>query len=161
MAEIKSILVNGKQYKVQMLPVLDTIDLHLDALESFGEAIGKYILTIADIKAGRAVNNDEICSVLRLISSEKSKPLKTKILGQVITPENKFLSDPVAIEAWFSKPENKEDVWEVLIQATKELLGEYLPNFLRDLANQAPGKVEADKSKSQKSTDAKPSSTDQ
>lgn len=159
MAEIKSILVNEKTYKVQTLPVLETIDLHLDVMESFGELIGKFILLITEAKAGHEVTNDEISSLFNLIKAEKAKALKRKILAQVITPENTFLGDPVAIEGWFSKPENRKDVWEVLIQATKVLLGEYLPDFLRELAKTGLEKATADKSKSQKSTESKPSST--
>lgn len=158
MAEIKPILVNGKQYKVQTLSVLDTIDLHVDAVESFGETIGKYFLMIADAQSGKVPSNEEMASVFNGLKSEKIKPFKKRILAQVVTPENKFLSDEMVIEDWFSRPENKQDVWEVLIKATQELLGEYLPNFLRDMANQGLEKATAGKLKSQENSEPRESS---
>ena len=153
MAEMKSILINGKQYKVQTLSVLDTIDLHIDAIESFGETIGKFVLLMADAQNGKEPNNEELSSLCKGINAEKIKPFKKRILSQVITPENQFLSDEITIEQWFSRKENKEDVWEVLIKATNVLLGEYLPNFLRDMANQGLEKATAGKLKSQENTE--------
>ena len=159
MAEIKSILVNEKQYKVQTLSVMDTIDLHLDTMASLGGFLGKLALLWMELKEGKTVSKDEMTSLFDGVSTEALKPLKKRVLAQVITPENKFLSDDVAIEAWFSRPENREDVWEVLIKSTMELLGEYAPSFLRELANQGLEKVSAGQSKSQTSTDPSQLST--
>ena len=155
MAEIDSILVNDKTYKVQGLSVLDTIDLHIDAIESFGEPLGKLALLIGDIKTGKVPTNDDFCSIFKGINAEKIKPFKKRILAQVITPTNQFLGDDVTIEQWFSKPENMDDVWEVLVKATEKLLGKYLPNFLREIASQMLVKATAKQSKSQENTENK------
>lgn len=159
MAETKSILVNSKQYKVQTLSVLDTIDLHLDMMASLGGFLGKLALVWTDLKNGKTVSKDEMTSLFSGISTEGLKPLKKRVFGQVITPENKFLSDEMEIEGWFGRPENREDVWDVLVKASIELLGEYAPSFLRDLANQGLEKVSADKSKSQENTEPNQLST--
>lgn len=159
MAEIKSILVNEKQYKVQMLSVLDTLDLHLDTISSVGGFLGKLALIWAEMQKGNQPPKEEITSIFDGISPEGLKTLKKRVLSQVITPENKFLSDEPSIEDWFSRPENRGDVWEVLVKSTIELLGEYAPNFLRDLAKKGLEKVSEKELKSQNNTEQSPSST--
>jgi len=152
MAEIKAIAINGKTYKVQTLSVLDTLDLHLDAVEAFGESVGKFALLLGDIKMGKQPTNDDFCSIFKGIDSSKIKPFKKRILAQVITPENNFLGDDVTIEGWFSRPENSEDVWPLLLKAMETLLGKYLPNFLRELTTKALEKAPAEKSTSQENS---------
>ena len=157
MADIKTIQVGNNVYKVQGLSVLDTIDLHIDVVESLGETIGKFVLLLGDLKLGRNPSNEEFAAVFKGVNGEKIKPLKKRILAQVITPENKFLGDDVTIEQWFSKPENKADVWGVLYKAADVLLGEYMPDFLKNMTHQGMEKVTAQQElKSQESGEGKP-----
>lgn len=160
MAEMKSILVNGKQYKVQMLSVLDTIDLHLDTMSSLGGLLGKLAFIWTDVQNGKTLPKEEVTNLFQGIDPEHLKPLKKRVLGQVITPENRFLGDETEIERWFTQPENREDVWEVLVKSTIELLGEYAPSFLKEMTKIGMKKVsEAKESKSQESTEQTQSST--
>ena len=133
MAEIKQILVNEKTYKVQKLDVLETIYLHAEALHLMGDLAGSLLDIFFRFVKGENVELPELGTTLAKADPEAIRKLTPIILKQVITPENKFLSDPVEINAWFDRPENKGDVWEVIVYATGILLGEYLPDFLKGL----------------------------
>ena len=159
MAGMKSILVNEKQYKVQMLSVLDSLDLHLDVMTSLGGFLGKIALLWTDLQNGKTLGKDEVTSLFDGVSPEGLKILKKRVFSQVITPENKFLGDEATIEQWFSQEGNKQDVWEVLVKATIELLGEYAPGFLRDMAKNGLEKAKAEQLKSQNTTEKSQSST--
>ena len=161
MAEIKSILVNGKQYKVQMMSVLDTIDLQIETVSSLGGFISELAKIWVSAKNGENLKKQSFEMIFKGLNVEAIKPFKKKILAQVITPENQFLSDESEIEKWFGRPENRGDVWEVLVKATAELLGEYLPNFLREIVDQGMEKVQAAKFQSQNGLEQKPSSITQ
>ena len=41
----------------------------------------------------------------------------------------------MAVEAWFSKPENAGDIWELTLKAGGILLGKYLPRFLKEMVD--------------------------
>lgn len=159
MAEIKPILINGKKYQVQMLSVLDTIDLQIETMASLGSIIGKIAAIWVDARKNKDIDKEILGTLFKDVDVKALSPIKNKVFSQVITPENKFLADQVEVENWFSRQENRGDVWEVLIRATVELLGEYVPSFLRDLINQGMEKVSANKLKSQKNTEPKRSST--
>lgn len=159
MAEIKPILVNGKKYQVQMMSVLDTIDLQVETMTSLGGLLGKIATAWVDARNNREIDKNILSGLFKDIDVNALRPIKSKVFGQVISPENKFLGDPVELENWFSRPENRQDVWEVLVRATIELLGEYVPSFLKDLMKQGMEKVSANKSKSQKNTESKQSSS--
>ena len=81
MADIKTIQVGKNVYKVQGLSVLDTIDLHIDVVESLGETIGKFVLLLGDLKLGRNPSNEEFAAVFKGVNGEKIKPLKKRILA--------------------------------------------------------------------------------
>lgn len=133
MSAIEKIVVGEKNYSVQRLSVLDTVYFHAEAMHLLGDAAGK-ILDVY-IKAQKRGNLDfeEVGMALSHIQPEAIRIIQPKILKQVITPENRFLDNEMAIEEWFSKPENIEDVWEVTIKAGAVLLGKYLPHFLQEL----------------------------
>lgn len=133
MADIKSILVNGKTYKVQKLDVLETIYLHAEVLHSLGNVLGGVLDKIFRLSNKEDVPLEELGSTLAKVNPEVIKKLAPQIFKQVITPKNEFLGDAVAIQAWFSQEENKADVWEVLVKAADVLVGEYLPDFLKKL----------------------------
>lgn len=131
--KIKSILVGDKEYKVQMLSVLDSIDLQMEFITNCGAAIGQVVSIVMDFKKGKKIEDGRFAEIFKNIKAETLKPLKTKILERIITPENRILSDETEIERWFSLPENQGDVWEVLWKGAQELLGEYLPSFLKGM----------------------------
>lgn len=133
MAEIKQIIVNEKNYKVQKLDVLETIYLHAEFLHELGSLAGSLLDIVFRMSKGENVEITEIGNTLSKADPEAIKKLTPKILQQVITPKNEFLSDAVAIQAWFSQPENKSDIWPVIIAAGNVLLGEHLPDFLKGM----------------------------
>ena len=133
MADIKPILVNEKTYKVQKLDVLETIYLHAEAMHLMGDLVGSLLDLFFRMMKGENVQLPELGTTLAKADPEAIKKLTPLIFKQVITPENTFLADAVTINEWFSRPENKDDVWEVLILATGTLLGEYLPAFLKGM----------------------------
>lgn len=134
MATIKQFIVNEKTYKVQTLGVLDTLYFQAELVTSIGTSLGE----LADIlkKSGGNLGNADMgelgCAIAK-IDPEKLKKIQPKVLAQVITPKNEFLNDETSIEQWFGQDENAGDVWGVLIKATGYILGEYLPNFFRDM----------------------------
>lgn len=140
---IKDILVGEKKYKVQTLSVLDSIDFQIEFTTGLGGFLGKLAAAYATVQNGEEVSKDFLDTLFDGIKPENLKPLKKKVLAQVITPENKFLSDESYIETWFSKDENREDVWTVLQQATVVLLGEYTPSFFKKLIKMGQEKVSA------------------
>jgi len=129
---IENILVNGKTYKVQKLDVLSTIYMHVDFLHILGPSLTQAIAVLADLQKGKEVNPADVGYALSKLDPDVVKGLQTKVLAQVITPDNRFLGDPVTIEDWFSKPENNADVWSVFGMALKVLLGEHLPSFMKN-----------------------------
>lgn len=133
MAEIKSLLINNKTYKVQKLDVMETIYLHAEALHLMGNLAGSLLELYVKLVKEEPVEITELGTAIAKADPEAVKKLAPKIYAQVITPENTFLSDASAIEQWFSKEENKSDVWEVLVKAANILLGEYLPDFLKGM----------------------------
>lgn len=141
MANTKSILVNDKEYKVQKLPVFDTIDLQIEVMSNCGGLIAQAVTMYLDIKNGREVDDSRLTEFFNSLSVKGLSPLKAKIMKQVITPENKFLSDESEAEMWFSRPENQGDVWQVLIQAGIALLGEYLPSFVQGIVADSEKKM--------------------
>ena len=139
--KIKSILVGDKEYKVQMLSVLDSLDLQVEFITNCGGPISQAVAMYMDVKKGKEVSDDRFAEIFKSINPQTLKPIKSKILSRVITPENKFLSDESEIENWFGREENHGDVWEVLVKAAQMLLGEYLPSFLKEVANQVGEKM--------------------
>lgn len=129
---IENILVNGKTYKVQKLDVLSSIYMHVDFLHILGPSLTQAIAVLADLQKGKEVNPADVGYALSKLDPEVVKGLLVKVFAQVVTPDNRFLSDPVTIEEWFSKPENSEDVWELFAKALKALLGEHLPSFIKN-----------------------------
>lgn len=154
-AEIKSFIVNEHAYKVQMLPVLDTIDLHIEMVSSCGGFLSQAIALVLKYRQNGKIENGEIAEVFKGLKPESLKPIKKKVFAQVITSENQFLSDEVEIERWFSQKENRADVWEVLVKATGELLGEYMPSFLKELTTGMLEKAKAEQLAYQNSSEPK------
>lgn len=153
MSEIKSIVVNEKTYRVQMMSVLDTIDLHVETVACMGGVFGKLASIFIDIKNNKKLPDGTFAELFSSIKPESIREIKKKVLAQVYTPENRILGDEMTIENWFSRPENKGDVWEVLVKATMELLGEYLPGFLRDIMTKGIAKATMAQLKSQNDSD--------
>lgn len=131
---IENILVNGKTYKVQKLDVLSTIYMHVDFMHILGPALTQAIAVLADLQKGKDINPEDIGYALAKLDPDVVKGLQIKVFAQVITPDNRFLNDPVTIEDWFSRPENSSDVWEVFVWGLKVLLGEHLPSFMKKIA---------------------------
>lgn len=142
MAEIKSLLINNKTYKVQKLEVMETIYLHSEFLHLMGDLVGSLLEIYVKVLKKESVDMKEFGTTLSKCDPAAIKELAPKIFAQVITPENKFLADTPAIEEWFGKEENKADVWEVLTKAGHILLGEYLPEFLKGIFVPAKEKTE-------------------
>lgn len=139
--KIKSILVGDKEYKVQMLSVLDSIDLQIEFVSNCGGLIGQAVAIFIDYKNGKEIKDDRIAELFKNINPTTLKPIKKKIFERIITPEDRFLSDEAEIEKWFSQPENKGDIWDVLLKGAKELLGEYLPSFLSGITEEIGEKM--------------------
>lgn len=133
MAQITSILVNNKTYKVQKLDVLETIYLHAEALHLLGDLVGSLLEIWVRVANNENVNVKELGTTLAKADPEAIKKLAPKIYAQVITPENTILGSQDQMESWFSKKENKADPWEVLVKAGAVLLGEYLPDVLKKI----------------------------
>lgn len=151
----KSILVGGKEYKVQTLSVLDAIDLQIEFVSNCGGVVTQLISIFFDYKNGKKVSDDRFAELFKNINPQNIKPIKTKVLERVITPENRFLGDEAEIENWFSREENQGDVWEVLVKAASELLGEYLPSFLKQMTSTIGEKMTDAQSKFQKNSGRK------
>ena len=128
---IESFIVSEKTYKVQTLDVLSTIALHVEVMHSLGTIITEVINILADISTGKEAKSADLGIALTKLDPAVVQKLQRTILAQVITPDNRFLSDPVVVEEWFSKPENADDVWEVLVKGGQALLGKHLPRFVR------------------------------
>lgn len=154
---IKDILVGDKKYKVDTLSVLDTIDFQIEFAKGMGGFIGKIGAAWATKQAGKELTNGFLDNLFDGLNIETVKDLKKKVFAQVITPENKFLGDEAYLQEWFSREENKEDVWVVLKEATVALLGEYTPKFLKEMMKMGEERISAlQQSKSQKGTQKKP-----
>lgn len=144
MSGIESFVVNNKTYKVQKLGVLDSLYFQAELLHGLGESIGEIIdLYIKASGDSGKIDAGKFGGALARISPDTLKKIQPKILAQVITPENRFLSDAIEIENWFSKDDNRGDVWEVLFKSGKILLGEYLPNFVRGESQKEKAKTSA------------------
>lgn len=124
-----------------MLSVLDSIDLQIEFVSNCGGIIGQSIAIFMDYKNGKEIKDDRIAELFKNINPATLKPIKTKIFERIITPDNRFLSDESEIEKWFSQPENKGDIWEVLLKGAQELLGEYLPSFLKGMTEEIGEKM--------------------
>lgn len=155
---IKDILIGDKKYKVEILPVLDLIDFQIEFAKGLGGFVGKIAAAYATVQNGKEVGNEFLTTLFDGIDPKTLKELKKKVLAQVITPENKFLSDEVYIQEWFSREENKEDVWSVMAIACGVLLGEYLPKFLKELAKMGQMRISAMQTqlRSQTNTESNP-----
>lgn len=151
---IKDILVGEKKYKVETLSVLDTIDFQIEFAKGLGGLIGKLGAAWVTTQNGKELGNEFLDTLFDGVNIETIKPLKKKIFSQIITPENKYLSDESYLQEWFSREENKEDVWEVLKAGAVALLGEYTPKFLKEMMKAGQKRISAMQtpSKSQKST---------
>jgi len=131
MQGIESLVVNNKTYKVQKLGVMDSLYFQAELLHILGASLGEiFDLFIKARGDSSKVDAGAFGAALAQINPDALKKIQPKIFQQVITPENKFLGDAIEVENWFSRDENRGDVWEVLIKAGKILLGEYLPSFV-------------------------------
>ena len=135
MSAIEKIVVGEKTYSVQELSVLDTIYFHAEAMHLLGDAVGKFLDVYVQAKNGGNIDLQELGKAFTAIDPEAIRILQPKILRQVVTPENKFLDNEMAVEAWFSKPENAGDIWELTLKAGGILLGKYLPRFLKEMVD--------------------------
>lgn len=155
---MKDILVGEKRYKVETLSVLDSIDFQIEFSKGLGGLVGKLASAYATLMNGKELSKDFLDTLFVGVNIETIKPLKKTIFKQVITPENKYLADETYLQEWFTREENKEDVWEVLQKAAVVLLGEYMPKFLKELAKMGQERVSAMKelSKSLKNTESNP-----
>lgn len=130
---MKDILIGEKRYKVETLSVLDSIDFQLEFTKGLGGLIGKLGAAWATAQSGKEVSKDFLDTLFSGINVDTIKPLKKTIFKQIITPENKYLADEAYLQEWFSREENKEDVWTVLQMGAVTLLGEYTPKFLKEM----------------------------
>jgi len=153
----KDILIGENKYKVETLSVLDSIDFQIEFAKGMGGFVGKLGAAYATVQSGKEVSNDFLDTLFDGINLESVKSIKKKVFAQVITPENKYLSDESYLQEWFSRDENKDDVWPVLQQATIAILGEYVPKFLKDLMKAGQERISAMETqfKSQKNTGKK------
>lgn len=153
----KDILIGENKYKVETLSVLDSIDFQIEFAKGMGGFVGKLGAAYATVQSGKEVSNDFLDTLFDGINLESIKSIKKKVFAQVITPENKYLSDESYLQEWFSRDENKDDVWPVLQQATIAILGEYVPKFLKDLMKAGQERISAMETqfKSQKNTGKK------
>lgn len=151
---MKDILIGEKRYKVDTLSVLDSIDFQIEFTKGLGGLIGKLGAAWATAQNGKEVSKDFLDTLFNGLNVETIKPLKKTIFKQIITPENKYLADEAYLQEWFSREENKEDVWTVLQMGAVTLLGEYTPKFLKEMmkAGQERISVMQNQYKSQKST---------
>lgn len=140
---IKDLLVGEKKYKVETLSVLDSLDFQIEFAKGLGGFVGKVGAAYATIQNGKELGKEFLDTLFDGVDPQILKPLKKKILAQVVTPENKFLSDEMYIQQWFSQEENRDDVWTVLISAAGILLGEYMPKFLKDLMAMGQARISA------------------
>lgn len=154
MSAIEKIVVGEKTYSVQKFSVLDAVYFHAEAMHLLGDVVGKFLDIYTKSKTGGSVDLQEVGKAMASVDPEAIRIIQPKILGQVITPENKFLGDEATIEEWFSRPDNTTDVWEVIVKAGGVLLGEYLPRFLKDIIGTM--KATATQSLSQKNTEPRP-----
>jgi hypothetical protein len=97
--KIENIIVNSKTYKVQTMSVLDTFTLHLEVGKHLGNIVG---ILIEGIQAKNLPLQKIIEAFQGLENPESVVKIQRKVMAQVITPRNTFLSDEVAIEEWFS-----------------------------------------------------------
>lgn len=157
MSAIEKIVVGGKTYCVQELSVLDTIYFHAEAMHLLGDAVGKFLDVYVQAKNGGNIDLQELGKAFTAIDPEAIRILQPKILRQVATPENKFLDNEMAVEAWFSQPDNAGYVWELTIKAGGILLGKYLPRFLKEMVDAMKAAATTmTKSPSQTNTEPKP-----
>lgn len=129
---IENIIINDKTYKVEKLGVLETLGFHVEFMHSLGGVTAEAINVLSDLQQGKPINSEDIGTALAKLDPEVVKKIQIKVLAQVVTPENKFLNDPVYIEDWFSRPENSYDAWELMVEAARKILGEHLPSFMRN-----------------------------
>lgn len=129
---IENLIINDKTYKVEKFGVLETLGFHVEFMHSLGGIAAEAVNVLADLQQGKRVNTDDIGNALSKLEPEIVKKIQIKVLAQVVTPENRFLNDPVYIEEWFSKTANCNDVWDLMVNAAQILLGEHLPSFLRN-----------------------------
>lgn len=139
----KDVLIGEKRYKVEILSVLDSIDFQIEFTKGLGGFIGKLGAAWATVQNGKELEKGFLDTLFDGINSETLKVLKKKVFGQVVTPENKYLNDEAYLQEWFSREENKEDVWTVLKEGTVILLGEYTPKFLKDLIQMGQKRISA------------------
>lgn len=153
----KDILIGENKYKVETLSVLDSIDFQIEFAKGMGGFVGKLGAAYATVQSGKEVSNDFLDTLFDGINLESVKSIKKKVFAQVVTPENKYLSDESYLQEWFSKDENKDDVWPVLQQATIAILGEYVPKFLKEIMKTGQERISAMETqfKSQKNTGKK------
>ena len=137
------------------MSVLDSIDLQIEFLSNCGGLISQAISIYTDVKKGKEVKDERLGDLFKSINPESLKPIKTKILSRIVTPENRFLSDESEIENWFGRQENRGDIWELLVKGACELLGEYLPSFLKGMTEKIGEKTTDDQSTSQTSSGRK------
>ncbi len=140
---IKDILIGEKRYKIEILSVLDSIDFQIEFTKGLGGLIGKIGAAWATAQNGKEVSKEFLDTLFDGVNVETIKPLKKTIFKQIFTPENKCLSDEAYLQEWFSREENKEDVWTVLQSGAVALLGEYTPKFLKDLMNEGQKRISA------------------
>lgn len=153
----KDILIGENKYKVETLSVLDSIDFQIEFAKGMGGFVGKLGAAYATVQSGKEVSNDFLDTLFDGINLESVKSIKKKVFAQVVTPENKYLSDESYLQEWFSRDENKDDVWPVLQQATIAILGEYVPKFLKEIMKTGQERISAMETqfKSQKNTGKK------
>ena len=157
MSAIEKIVVGEKTYSVQELSVLDTIYFHAEAMHLLGDAVGKFLDVYVQAKKGGNIDLQELGKAFTAIDPEAIRILQPKILRQVATPENKFLDNEMAVEAWFSQPDNAGYVWELTLKAGGILLGKYLPRFLKEMVDAMKAAATTmTKSPSQTNTEPKP-----
>lgn len=155
---IKDILIGDKKYKIETLSVLDSLDFQIEFTTGLGGFLGKLAAAYATVQNGKEVSKDFLDTLFDGVKPEALKAIKKKAFAQVYTPENRCLSDEAYLENWFSREENKGDVWTVLQQATITLLGEYMPGFVKKLMEMGQEKISAIQKRyaSQNDTDVKP-----
>lgn len=128
MGDFSKITINNHVYKVESYSVMDAVMYHLDFVSKFGGLLAGLTKIVTD--KNKKVEDKDFIALFSSIKPEETKQIINKVLQRVITPENVRLDNEMVIQSWFSKPENCNEIWLVVVAAMVELLGEQLPATL-------------------------------
>lgn len=128
MGDFSKITINNHVYKVESYSVMDAVMYHMDFVSKFGGLLAGITKIVTE--KDKKVDDKDFIALFSSIKPEETKQIINKVLQRVITPENVRLDNELVIQDWFSKPENCNEIWLVVVAAMVELLGEQLPATL-------------------------------